>query len=316
MKDIHLIEIDSELGAGTRGSSLGIGALKVTAYNKKSSFFADYESTKIDTLNHLLWEKENTPKAKRIDGIVEIYNRTCDEVAEVLVENKFPVVLSGDHSTAGGTISGIKKAFPNKRLGVVWVDAHADLHTPYTTPSGNVHGMPLATALNADNLDSQINDICDETKQGWEALKNCGSSNKLNKEDLVFIAVRDTEKPEDDFIARNNIKVIKVEDVRNTSGTDAAKDALDYLNECDIIYISFDVDSMDCDLISYGTGTPVKNGLTDLEAKDILNTLIQSEKVVCFETVEINPCLDNNTNRMAEVAFDIVENTINTFAKK
>ena len=316
MKDIHLIEIDSELGAGTRGSSLGIGALKVSAHNKKSSFFTDYESTRIETLNHLLWEKENTPKAKRIEGIVEIYNRTCDEVAEVLNNHRFPVILSGDHSTAGGTISGIKKAYPNKRLGVVWVDAHADLHTPYTTPSGNVHGMPLATALSSDNLDSKINDICDKTKQGWETLKNCGASNKLNKEDLVFIAVRDTEKPEDEFIERNNIKIIKVEEVRNTSGTAAANEALSYLNKCDIIYVSFDVDSMDCDLISYGTGTPVKDGLTDIEAKDILSTLIQSEKVVCFETVEINPCLDNKTNKMAEVAFDILENTINTFAKK
>ena len=152
--------------------------------------------------------------------------------------------------------------------------------------------------------------------KGWETLKNCGASSKLNKEDLVFIAVRDTEKPEDEFIERNNIKIIKVEEVRNTSGTAAANEALSYLNKCDIIYVSFDVDSMDCDLISYGTGTPVKDGLTDIEAKDILRTLIQSEKVVCFETVEINPCLDNKTNKMAEVAFDILENTINTFAKK
>ena len=86
----------------------------------------------------------------------------------------FPLVLSGDHSSALGTISGVKAAYPEKRLGVVWIDAHADIHSPYTSPSGNIHGMPLAAAMSDDNLDCQINEVKDETFDLWEKMKNIG----------------------------------------------------------------------------------------------------------------------------------------------
>ena len=164
--------------------------------------------------------------------------------------------------------------------------------------------MPLATALNADNLDHKIKDLSEELDGQWNRLKNmCGISPKILAEDLVFVGVRDTEDPEDYFINKHNINTISVEHVRRNGVRETSEEILKYLKNCDIIYISFDVDSMDCDLVSYGTGTPVPNGLTEQEAGGLINNLLIDKRVNCFEIVEINPCLDNKQNKMAETAF-------------
>ncbi|UKN01856.1 arginase [Paracrocinitomix mangrovi] len=308
MPTIKIIENSSELGAGTRGAGLGIGALKVAAQNKKSTYFTQYERFELENENDLLHIPSDFDWGKYIDGILRIYQQTADVVAHVLGEGDFPLVLAGDHSSAGGTIAGIKKQFPNKRLGVVWIDAHADLHSPYTSPSGNVHGMPLATALAMDNKECQRNEPQIETKENWEALKNLSAAApNVKPEDLVFIAVRDTEKPEDELMARNNITNHTVEEVRQ-KGVDAiAALVKDQLKDCDMVYISFDVDSMDCDIVSRGTGTPVENGLTPEEAAAFMNIFANWNKVNCIEVVEVNPCLDDKINKMAETTFDIIE---------
>jgi arginase len=139
MKNIKLIEVPSEIGAGTRGASLGIEAIKIAALDFMSNFFIHFPSEKIPHENKLLYEPIESPYAKRIKGVISIYQKLSNSVCHTLRNNFFPVVLSGDHSISGGTIAGIKLARPQSKLGVIWIDAHADLHTPYTTPSGNLH---------------------------------------------------------------------------------------------------------------------------------------------------------------------------------
>src|SRR6187551_1913751 len=151
MKNIKLIEIPSEIGAGTRGASLGIDAIKIAALDFMSNFFVHFPSEKIEIQNNLLFEPIHSPYAKRIQGVANMYDRISKAVSDSIRNNFFPVIISGDHSNAGGTIAGIKMAKPKSKLGVIWIDAHADLHTPFTTPSGNLHGMPLATAIAEDN---------------------------------------------------------------------------------------------------------------------------------------------------------------------
>jgi arginase len=233
-----------------------------------------------------------------------VSSAVCDSVNS----NEFPFVLAADHGSAGGTIAGIRKSFPDKKLGVIWIDAHGDLHSPYTTPSGNIHGMPLSTALNEDNIPCKSNDVDSETISMWNQLKELhGIAPKITPENLVFIAVRDTEHQEDALMERLNIKNFKVEEVNRLGSNQVATETLQILNDCDIIYISFDVDSMDPDITSYGTGTPVKNGLLPSQVTEIFQTLIESKKVVCIEFVEVNPCLDEKINTMAETAFELLQ---------
>lgn len=310
---LKIIENTSEIGAGTRGAGLGIGALKVVSQKQEDYFFGKYPKVQIQVENDLLDYETHFPFAKRIDGLIKVYERTTEVVSSVMSKGDFPIVLSGDHACAGGTIAGIKKAFPNQRLGVVWIDAHADLHTPYTTPSGNIHGMPLAATLGVDNKDFQINDVKDKTINFWEELKNMGGvSPKINTEDLIFISVRDTEVPEDMFMKKHNIKNYSVQEVREKSEEVVANEIEERLIDCDIIYISFDVDSMDSILVSKGTGTPVENGLTPNEADFFMNYFANLTKVKCIEFVEINPCLDNKINTMAETAYDILKTVVTT----
>lgn len=312
-KEITFIINRSEITAGTRGASLGPDAIMTAARTKKNYFFGDYKILEIPNFNFMLDHPVKHAFAKRIEGEIKVYSLISDEVASELQKDHFPIVLAGDHGSAGGTIAGIKKAFPDKRLGVVWIDAHSDIHTPYTTPSGNIHGMPLAVALNDDNLPSKINDVPADTAKEWEELKNIGFKGaKLLPEDLVFVGVRDTERQEEEIIKRLNIKNFTVSEVFEKGTSKIVDSVLQYLEKCDMIYISFDVDSMDPKATSYGTGTPVKNGLVPKQARELLNGIGQSPKVVCVEFVEVNPCLDEKINRMGEIAFELIESLVKT----
>ena len=307
-KDIHFIINKSELTAGTRGASLGPEALFVAARAMNNQFFNDFNVEELPNYNYLLDRPVEHAFAKRVGGLIQVYSDVSTIVSEKLAKQQFPFLLSGDHGSAGGTIAGIKKAFPTKRLGVIWVDAHGDLHTPFTTPSGNMHGMPLATVINEDNLDCQINDVPPATIEAWNQLKNTGFEGaKIQPEDLIFIAVRDTEAQENALIDRFNIKNYTVAEVQAEGAVQIAEKALQDLAECDIIYVSFDVDSMDPKETSFGTGTPVANGLHPNQAKELLQTFFKSSKLISMEFVEINPCLDDKMNQMATITFSILE---------
>lgn len=298
----------SELAAGTRGASMGIDAMKIASIKKQSNFFMRFEPVSVQDENRLLFGDSQFTHAKYGQGVYTMLNRVCDTIDELRKESLFPIVLAGDHSTAAGTICGIKQADPDKRLGVIWIDAHADFHSPYTTPSGNMHGMPLAMVTATDNEDSEANDVEEETEALWERIKQIGGTGpKINPSDIVFIGVRDTEPAEDHLMEKHNIKNFKVEEV-NAKGVDQiAKESLELLKDCDQIYISFDVDSLDTS-ISTGTGTPVPNGLSKEQAQALNIELIKDKRVCCWEIVEVNPTLDTE-NKMADVAFEILEAT-------
>jgi arginase len=313
MKQINIIKNRSDIGAGTRGSDMGIDAIEIAAINSESNYFDKYEYEDVLTENESIYNKKNNSFAKRIESVFNQCKRLANHVKVNLQEGKFPIVLSGDHSSALGTISGVKAANKNQRVGVVWIDAHGDLHSPYTSPSGNIHGMPLAAVIADDNLDCQINDVSRETSELWERMKNIGVlGQKVAPENVVFFGVRDTEVPEDKQIEKHGIKNYKVAEVRYRGLTTCVQEALQKLESCDVIYISFDVDAMDCDMVSYGTGTPVPKGFAPLEIKEIIKELLRSKKVVCLEFVEVNPLLDTKGNKMAETAFEILKDITET----
>ena len=310
-KDITFLINSSEITAGTRGASLGPGAVITAARTLKNNFFGNYNLVYLEDNNNVLDASSNFQFAKNAEALLDVYQRISTALGEVFSANQFPFVLAGDHGSAGGTIAGIKKQFPDKRLGVVWIDAHGDIHSPYTTPSGNMHGMPLSTALNSDNLNSKVNSISEEEKHVWDALKELhGIAPKIHPEDLIFIGVRDLEEQEINIIEELKIRNVLVEEVRSKGEGTIIQEVLNHLNACDLIYISFDVDSMDPDITSYGTGTPVKNGLFPQEVLTIMKGIVASNKVCCLEVVEVNPCLDDKKNKMAEITFEIVEDLV------
>jgi len=307
-KAIKIIKNRSDIGAGTRGSDMGIDAIEIAAINKNSEYFNEYEFEDVKTHNESIYDKYRSSVAKRIEHVVEQCTRVSNSVKKNLSSNYFPIVLSGDHSSALGTISGIKAAYPDQIVGVIWIDAHADLHSPYTTPSGNIHGMPLAAALGDDNLDCQVNVVAQDTQEHWIEMKNIGVQGpKVLAENLIYFGVRDTEEAEDKQIKKLKIRNYKVDEIRYRGLEICVDEALAKLSHCDVLYVSFDVDSMDCDLISFGTGTPVSRGFDQYEIIDIINQIIRSKKVVCVEVVEVNPLLDIKGNKMAETAFQVLE---------
>jgi arginase len=317
MPEIKIIENTSEIAAGTRGASLGVAALKVASLKQENDYFGRYERMRVESENDVLFEATSFKTAKRIDALVNVYQNVSDIVSFVLENDDFPIVLAGDHASAGGTIAGIKKAYPSKRLGVIWIDAHADLHTPYTTPSGNLHGMPLATALNEDNLEEQVNEPLPETIEFWHKLKTmCGVAPKIKAEDIVFIGLRDMEEPEENYIERNQITVFTVEELRSKGAASMVQAIQKKLDTCDLVYVSFDVDSMDPDMVSRGTGTPAENGISPEEATDLLDAFAAWDKTCCIEVVEINPCLDDKVNKMAETTFEILESFTQSLEKR
>ena len=308
MPNLKFIKNRSDIGAGTRGSDIGIDAIEIAAINAGSDYFMRYPFVDLETDNETVYDKVKTTFAKRITHVREQCQRVSDMTQQTLTEGYFPVVLSGDHSSALGTISGIKARFPDKRLAVIWIDAHADLHSPYTSPSGNVHGMPLAAALNVDNIEDQVNEVRDQTLAEWERLKNIGTEGaKVTPDNLIFFGVRDTEAPEDHLRERHDIRNYMVHEVRYRGLDVCLDEAIEQLDGCEMIYISFDVDSLDCDLISKGTGTPVSKGFDTLEVKRIINRFLATGKVICLEVCEVNPLLDHKGNRMAEAAFEVLE---------
>lgn len=316
MKKIKMIEVKSELGAGTRGASLGPDALKIASLEYGQYFFGKFKRKEIRDSSLLLYKNPIRTHAKRIRGIVDIFQRLARTVNDEIKVGTFPVILSGDHSSAGGSIAGVRMAYPEKRLGVIWVDAHADLHSPFTTPSGNVHGMPVAASLGIDNLDDAQNILADDrTREYWNTLKTIGGiTPKVYPENLVFIGVRDMEDPEINFIRKKRIKTYSVKDVRAAKAKEIAKQVREYLKNCDIIYVSFDVDSIDSSIIK-GTGTPVPNGFSLSEVSKLLQAICKDPRVVCFEITEINPLLDEN-NETARKVFPVFKATVNAIKKR
>ena len=305
MRNIKILAVESEIGAGTRGASLGFDSVKVAALDFGSTFFKQYPEELIPDENDMLFEPARSLHARRGKYVKNVCESVMNAVDKTLKEGNFPIIISGDHATAAGTIAGIKAVYPNSRIGVIWIDAHADMHSPYTTPSGNMHGMPLAASLAEDNLSQKTNTPDENTISFWEDFKLIGATSpKIRYENLVFVSLRDFEPQEEYLIRQNKVKVFSTDEINNLGIDKIAREILQAVEPCDHIYISFDVDSMD-PTISRGTGTPAPNGITEKQAATLLQRLVQNPKVCCFEITEINPTLDKE-NLMAENAFEIL----------
>jgi len=312
MNHIRIIEVRSELGGRLRGASLGIDAIRLADIAKDNTFFYSEEKDRekqvsvVKDFNTELLKPSPHKQAKYIDKIYAQCKLVAEATEKSLKDKRFPLVISGDHSSAIGTIAGIRNYFHDARIGVIWVDAHADLHSPYSSPSGNMHGMPMGASLAFDGVKEYR--ISKREAEFWNKLKHLGNREiepKIFPQDVVYIGLRDTEIEEDELLESFNIKVIDTIDFRSMSIKEVANDTLTHLSHCDYLYLSFDIDSLDKSLVP-GTGTPVDSGLSELEAKKLLQLLLKDKRICCFELTEVNPLLDNE-NRTAKMALEIID---------
>jgi agmatinase len=264
MKNIKLIEVPSEIGAGTRGASLGVDAIKIAALDFMSNFFIHFPSEKVETENTLLFEPIYSPYAKRIQGVLNMYERISKAVCDSMKNNFFPVILSGDHSNAGGTIAGIKMAKPKSKLGVIWIDAHADLRIAY-------EGFTYSHASIMYNVLSTIPQV--------------------NK--LVQVGIRDYCDEELEMINTSNGRIktyfdrdIKARQYEGETWKAICNDIIASLPQK--VYISFDIDGLDPKLCP-NTGTPVPGGFEAEQIFYLFRLLHESGKqLIGFDLNEVS----------------------------
>ena len=281
------------MGAGRRGVDMGPSALRLAGLAKS-----------LTILGHTVFDYGNVqmPVAEALtssNGLhyAETIAETCRQAFLELTrvpKDSFPIALGGDHSVSLGSVAGVAQA---GRTGVIWIDAHADLNTPESSPSGNIHGMPVSHLLGQG--DSRLLDI-------W------GGGAVLRPQDLVFIGLRSLDPFERSFVREHNIRAYTMKELDTRGLAVVAEEAVEYLSDVPRLHVSFDADALD-PTIAPGVGTPVPGGLSYREAHLLMELLADSEKVTSLDLVEVNPVLDvkNTTGRiMVEMAASLLGKAI------
>jgi arginase len=289
---VAVIGAPMDLGAGRRGVDMGPSAVRVAHLHARleNLGYAVEDLGNIDVVQPESVPRSNA-RARYLEEIAKSCGRLARMVEKIMASGAFPLVLGGDHSIAAGTIAGVAKHLrrEKKKLGVIWIDAHADMNTPATSPSGNVHGMPLAATLG----------------MGPKELTHIGGyAPKVDPRNVVLIGVRDVDEEESENVRKSGVKVFTMREVDEMGMRSVMANAVGTaLDGTDGIHLSFDMDSVDPD-DAPGVGTPVRGGLTYREAHLAMEILNDTGAMVSMEVVEVNPVFDV-ANRTALLAVEL-----------
>jgi arginase len=284
-----LINVHLDLGAGRRGTDMGPSAIHVAGLVPAVKSLG-HAVERVETLGVSPFEALGVgdEKARFLEEIAEVCARLADKTQSAIMQGLFPLVLGGDHSQAIGTVSGLSRVARERgrRLGVIWVDAHTDMNTPDSSPSGNIHGMPLATLLGhgVDELTGLV--------PGGPALA---------PESVVIIGARDVDATEIPLVKQTGVRVYTMSELDRRGPAVCIEEALHtVLGHCDDLHLSFDLDGVDPSHAP-GVGTPVPGGLSLRESHLLCEMACKTGKLVGMEMVELNPTLDheNMTGRLA-----------------
>jgi arginase len=292
-KTVAIIGAPLDLGAGRRGVDMGPSALRVANLNARiESLGINVE----DLGNVAVTQPESARPGQKNARYLEQIAATCRELA-ARVESAadrglFPLVLGGDHSVAIGTVSGMAQSLRkrNEKLGVIWLDAHSDMNTPKTSPSGNVHGMPLACLVGYGP--KELTDLY-------------GYAPKVDSKNVVLVGIRDVDMTEREVVKRSGVTVYTMRDVDEHGMRTVMREAILRASDgTSGIHISLDMDGVDPDEAP-GVGTPVRGGFSYREAHLAMEILSDSGLVRSMEIVEVNPILDT-ANRTANLGVELV----------
>lgn len=286
VKKVSIIGVPMDLGQNRRGVDMGPSAIRYAGVVEKLESI-DLEVTDMGDIQIDMPERvhsEPLHNLRNLKAIEQANTRLAQMVDQVVQEGHFPLVLGGDHSIAIGTLAGVSRHYED--LGVIWFDAHGDLNTADTSPTGNIHGMPLASSMGV----------------GHTALTGLGGYGpKVKPENLVIIGARALDKGEKELIRQKGLRVYTMHEVDRMGMAAVMREAIDYLKErTDGVHLSLDLDGMD-PTDAPGVGTPVMGGISYRESHLAMEMLAESGMVVSAEFVEINPILDEK-NRTAKVA--------------
>lgn len=286
---LSIIGVATDIAAGTPGVSLGPSAIRYAGIVERLQNIG-YD---LEDKGDIVAIKPASPISegttlKNLDEVARVNSELCKRVSDEMELGRFPLVLGGDHSIAIGTIAGVLQHKPN--LGVIWFDAHGDINTAETSPSGNIHGMPVAVSLG----------------MGHEKLTSIGGSDKkLKTSHIVLVGCRDLDMGERKVLKELGITVFTMHEIDKLGMTEVMNKAIAIASEgTDGIHVSFDMDSMD-PAYAQGTGTRVPGGLTYRESHLALEMIAQTEKLVSAEFVEVNPIIDYK-NQTAKTAVALI----------
>lgn len=282
-----------DLGADRRGVDMGPSALRIAEIDNRIRRlgYQVYDEGDVPVSRQEVLKVEN-PTLKYLPQIAESCENLARTVKRVLDQDGFPLILGGDHSMSIGTIAGLAGHCreQGKRLGVIWIDAHSDINTSDTSPSGNIHGMPVAVSIGL----------------GTPELTSVGGDfRKLEPENIVMVGLRSVDLGEKQIIHERKIRAYTMTDVDRLRIDKIVEESLDYLQErVDHIHVSFDLDSIDPSLAP-GVGTPVPGGLTYREAHLAMEIIAERGALSSLEVAEVNPILDVK-NQSALFAAELV----------
>lgn len=292
-KTIRLVGVPMDLGAGRRGVDMGPSAIRiagVAAELRRLGFAVEDDG---DVGVPTPESRDPGPhNARYLDPIYHVCNRLRLRVRRTLEDGRIPLVMGGDHSIAIGTVSGIAEYFRarDQKVGLIWVDAHADMNTPEISPSGNIHGMPLATLLGL----------------GHPRLVEMGGFwPKVDKQNVCLIGIRDLDERERAVVRGSGIHVYTMRDLDERGMRAVILESIGFASDGTAgFHVSFDLDGMDPRDVP-GTGTPVKGGISWREANLLMENVADCGRMTSLEITELNPILDVK-NQSGEVAVDIV----------
>ncbi|WP_102349489.1 arginase [Bacillus sp. Marseille-P3661] len=285
-KNISIIGVPIDLGQTRRGVDMGPSAMRYAGVIERLENL-NYD---IEDLGDIEYRRPTRKEVisdtnlKNLKEVADVSEKLAAKVAETVSHNRFPLVLGGDHSVAIGTLAGISKHYSN--LGVIWYDAHGDLNTAETSPSGNIHGMPLAVSMGLGHPD----------------LTNiAGYSPKVDPKNIVIIGARSLDQGEKELIREKGIRVYTMHEIDRMGMTAVMEETINYLSaRTDGVHLSLDLDGLDPS-DAPGVGTPVIGGISYRESHLAMEMLAESDIITSAEFVEVNPILDEK-NKTASVA--------------
>ncbi len=291
---IHVLGVPMDLGSGRRGVDMGPSAIRIAGLNERlrelGNRVIDEGDLDIKNMEEI---RVGEMKARYLREITRASKVLSAKVEKLMAKNHFPLVLGGDHSIAVGTISGIAAFCKRKRkkLGLLWIDAHGDMNTPSTSPSGNIHGMPLAAVLGLGPRDlSHV----------------MGSYRKVDPANVALVGTRSLDEGEKRHIKQTGVHVFTMPDIDRLGIHQVMKKAFARVSEgTDYVHVSLDLDAVD-PTVAPGVGTPVKGGLDYREAHLIMEFIYESKLMTSLEIVEVNPILDEH-NASAAFAVELVQ---------